>query len=250
MRGYGESSAPEDISAYTLLYSVGDIVGLVTALGEQRAVIVGHDWGANLAWAAAQMRPDMFPAIVGMSVPFRRRGPMRPLEALRQAGKLNFYWLYFQTPGVAEAEFERDVVGTFRRLAYLHGGSFDVPAGHGFLDGFPEPAQLPDWFNKEDLAVYADSCRRTGFRGGLNWFRNIDRNWELSAPWQDVPIQMATNPVFGPLNFSSADNASVRFWICFHGGFSIAKALLSEESDRVARGPRGVRQLTQWRAFF
>jgi len=109
-----------------------------------------------------------------------------------QAGKLNFYWLYFQTPGVAEAEFERDVVGTFRRLAYAHGGSFDVPAGHGFLDGFPEPAQLPDRFNTEDLAVYADSCRRTGFRGGLNWFRNMDRNWELSAPWQDVPIRQPT----------------------------------------------------------
>jgi hypothetical protein len=122
----------------------------------------------------------MFPAIVGMSVPFRRRGPVRPLEAL--AGQPNYYWHYFQSPGVAEAEFERDVVGAFRRIAHAPLEAFYVRAGHGFLDGFPEPARLPDWFSTEDLAVYADSFRRTGFRGAFNWWRNLDRNWELSAP--------------------------------------------------------------------
>ena len=187
MRGYGESSAPEDVSAYTVLHSVGDVVSLVTALGEQRAVIVGHDWGAPVAYTAAQIRPDMFPAIVGMSVPFRRRGPVRPLEAL--AGQPNYYWHYFQSPGVAEAEFERDLAGTFRRLAYLPGKPFYIPAGHGFLDVASDPGRLPDWLSAEDVAVYADSFRRTGFRGAFNWWRNLDRNWELSAPWQDVQIR-------------------------------------------------------------
>jgi len=202
MRGYGETSAPEDISAYTLLHMVGDIVGLVAALAESRAVIVGHDWGANVAWAAAQLRPDLFPAAITMSVPFRRRGPVRPSDALRQAGQNNFYWLYFQKPGVAEAEFERDVPSTFRRLGAGRGGSLFVPEGHGFLDSFAEPERLPDWLSAEDIAVYADTYRRTGFRGGLNWYRNIDRNWELLAPWQDAAIRQ-------PVLFIAGENDGV-----------------------------------------
>jgi pimeloyl-ACP methyl ester carboxylesterase len=189
MRGYGETSAPDDISAYTLLHLVGDMVGLVAALGETRAIIIGHDWGANVAWAAAQLRPDLFPAAVAMSVPFRRRGPVRPSEALHRAGQQNFYWLYFQQPGVAEAEFEREVGTTFLRIAAGRASSLIVPPGHGFLDSFSEPERLPDWLTAEDLRVYVDTYRRTGFRGGLNWYRNIDRNWELSAPWQDVAIR-------------------------------------------------------------
>lgn len=155
MRGYGDSAAPEDIGAYTLLHLVGDMVGLVAALGESKAVIVGHDWGANVAWAAAQLRPDLFPAIAALSVPFRRRTPAPPLESLRKAGQENVYFFYFQTPGLAEAELER----------------------------------LPDWLSPEDLAVYVAAYRHSGFRGGLNWYRNIDRNWELLAPWQDAAIR-------------------------------------------------------------
>lgn len=202
MRGYGETSAPEDISAYTLLHMVGDIVGLVAALGESRAIIVGHDWGANVAWAAAQLRPDLFHAAIAMSVPFRRRGPVRPSDALRQAGQQNFYWLYFQKPGVAEAEFERDVPATFRRLGAGRGGSLLVPEGRGFLDNFAEPERLPDWLSADDIAVYADTYRRTGFRGGLNWYRNIDRNWELLAPWQDAAIRQ-------PVLFIAGENDGV-----------------------------------------
>jgi pimeloyl-ACP methyl ester carboxylesterase len=188
MRGYGESAAPQDVGAYTLLHLVGDMTALVAALGEQRAIIVGHDWGANVAWTAAQLRPDLFRAAVAMSVPFRRRSPTPPLETLRKAGQEHFYLLYFQTPGVAEAEFERDVPAIFRRLAG-RGGSLTIAPGKGFLDGFPEPERLPDWLSPEDLAVYVDTYRRTGFLGGLNWYRNIDRNWELLAPWQDVAVR-------------------------------------------------------------
>jgi len=188
MRGYGESSAPPDVTSYTMLHLVGDIVGLVTALGERQAIIVGHDWGATVAWSAAQMRPDLFPAVVAMSVPFRQRPAEPPLEILRKAGQENFYLCYFQTPGIAEAEFERDVPATFRRLVAGQGGSLTVAAGHGFLDSFKEPEQLPGWLSAEDLALYTDTYRRTGFSGGLNWYRNIDRNWELLAPWQDVRI--------------------------------------------------------------
>lgn len=189
MRGYGESEAPADIAAYSILHLVGDMVGLVAALGETQAIIVGHDWGANVAWTAAMLRPDLFRAVAAMSVPFRPRGPRPPLEMLRQAGVENFYWFYFQKPGVAEAEFERDLPATFRRLVAGVGGSLMVAPGGGFLDKFGEPERLPDWLSADDLAVYCENFRRTGFAPGLNWYRNLDRNWELLAPWQGATVR-------------------------------------------------------------
>jgi pimeloyl-ACP methyl ester carboxylesterase len=116
MRGYGRSSAPAEIGAYSIFDNVGDMVALVSALGEKQAVIVGHDWGAPVAWAAATFRPDMFTKVAGLSVPPPSRGRGRPLESLREGGVTNFYWQYFQTPGVAEAEFERDIALTMRKL--------------------------------------------------------------------------------------------------------------------------------------
>src|SRR5438270_1837193 len=112
MRGFGQTQAPPDIASYTILHNVGDMVGLVAALGETRAIIVGHDWGAPVAWTSAMLRPDIFPAVVAMSVPHRPRGPAPPLKILQHQGLNTFYWIYFQIPGVAEAEFERDVTST------------------------------------------------------------------------------------------------------------------------------------------
>src|SRR3954462_3688352 len=114
MRGYGQSAAPPDVSAYSIFDTVGDVVGLVQALGESKAMVVGHDWGAPVAWHAALFRPDVFTAVAGLSVPPPFRGRGKPLELLRQGGITNFYWQYFQAPGVAEAEFERDVPRTMR----------------------------------------------------------------------------------------------------------------------------------------
>ena len=119
MRGYGRSDAPPDIASYTILDIVGDVIGVIGALGEKQAVIVGHDWGANIAWHGALFRPDVFPAVAALSVPFRQRGPSPPLHMLRTAGLLTHYWFHFQEPGVAEAEFERDPRATLRRLAWL-----------------------------------------------------------------------------------------------------------------------------------
>ena len=197
MRGYGGSDAPEAVDAYSLLHLVGDMVGLVAALGEREAVVVGHDWGASVAWTCALLRPDVFRSVAAMSVPFRPRGPAAPLATLRAAGQHNFYWLYFQPPGVAEAEFERDPAATLRRILGAIGSGrtpdpsqvLTLPEGGGFLDLVPEPVSRPDWLPEADLAVMADAYRRTGFRGGLNYYRNIDRNWELLAAWQDAPIR-------------------------------------------------------------
>jgi pimeloyl-ACP methyl ester carboxylesterase len=197
MRGYGRTSAPEEVSHYTLLHLIGDVVGLVGALGEQEAVIVGHDWGAAVAWGCALLRPDLFRAVAALSVPHRPRGPAAPLAMLRAAGMENFYWIYFQEPGVAEAELERDVDASLRKIvgglsSGLRQGErqhpLDLPRGAGFLDLLAVPEALPPWIGEDELAVFVEQFRRTGFRGGLNWYRNIDRNWDLLAPWQDATI--------------------------------------------------------------
>jgi pimeloyl-ACP methyl ester carboxylesterase len=204
MRGYGHTEAPAEIEAYTLLHLVGDMVGLVGALGETSAVIAGHDWGAPVAWHAALLRPDCFRAVIGLSVPFRPRGTVRPTTIMPRTDEAIFYQLYFQDPGVAEAELERDVHATMRRLAYS--GSGDAPARGevamvrrtgGFLDHTIDPDTLPSWLSVADVDFYASEFRRTGFRGGLNWYRNIDRNWELLAPFAGAPVSVPALYVAG-----------------------------------------------------
>ena len=192
MRGFGRTTAPSDINAYSIFDHVGDMVALVAALGKNQAVIVGHDWGAPVAWHAAMFRPDIFTAVAGLSVPPPFRGRGRPLDSLRESGITNFYWQYFQQPGTAEAEFERDVGLTMRTLL---GRGFSDPAaslfveeGEGFLGEPRADRPLPDWLGETDLSYFVEAYQKSGFRGGFNWYRNIDRNWELTAPWQGAQI--------------------------------------------------------------
>src|SRR5215468_3019344 len=159
MRGFGRTTAPSDIEAYTIIHNVGDMVALVAALGETRAVIVGHDWGAPVAWHAAMMRPDVFTKVAGLSVPPFVRGRSRPLETLQANGITNFYWQYFQTPGVAEAEFEHHVANTMRTVLAGRGGSDPaahqfVEAGKGFLGDGHRDRPLPPWLTEADLAYF------------------------------------------------------------------------------------------------
>jgi pimeloyl-ACP methyl ester carboxylesterase len=191
LRGYGRTSAPADIAAYSIFDTVGDMVALVTALGETQAVIVGHDWGAPVAWHAALFRPDMFTKVAGLSVPPPFRGRARPLDSLRAGGVTNFYWQYFQTPGVAEVEFERDVATTMRKIfgrGVSDPAALYVTEDKGFLGNIPPVLTLPDWLSEADIAYFAEAYQKSGFRGGLNWYRNLDRNWDLTAPWQGAQI--------------------------------------------------------------
>ncbi len=196
MRGYGGTDAPTNVEQYTMLHLVGDMVDLVKVLGEKQAVIVGHDWGAPVAWTSALLRPDLFRAVAGMSVPFTPPGKIDLLSALEAQGVHTFYMQYFQTPGVAEAELERDVEASLRRIYYS--GSGDGPErttfgvlepGAGVLNNTVDPATLPVWLPPEDIAYYADEFKRAGFRGGLNWYRNLRRSWELLAPWRGCVIR-------------------------------------------------------------
>ena len=199
MRGYGGTEAPAELEKYTQLHLIGDMVGLVKSLGETHAVIVGHDWGAPVAWNSALLRPDLFRAVVGMSVPFSPPGPVDFLAALRAQGITDFYMQYFQTPGVAEAEFERDIPASLRRIYFSGSGdgperaTFGRLGGHpGFLGTTVDPEVLPAWLPAEDIAYYAGEFSRAGFRGGLNWYRNLSRSWELLAPWRGCVIKQPT----------------------------------------------------------
>ncbi len=196
-RGYGQTDQPREIDQFTLLHLVGDMVGLVSALGESRAVIVGHDWGAPVAWTSALLRPDLFRAVAGLSVPHMPRGPGRPMQMLKQFfGNRFFYTIYFQQPEVPEAELERDVRTTLRRVLCGASAAFATQRSPGvaaaatsFLETMPDPKALPAWLTEADLDYYAGEFQRSGFRGPLNWYRNIDRNWELLAPFDGLKVQ-------------------------------------------------------------
>ncbi len=202
MRGYGQTDQPSEIDQYTLLHLVGDVVGLLDALGVEQAVIAGHDWGAPVAWLAAQLRPDRFRRVIGLSVPFRPRAPVRPTTVMPQTEDAIFYQLYFQTPGVAEAEFEHDVRRFIRGVLYSNSGDMPVqvpkdqvgmvPRTGGFAARMAtQPANLatlPPWLTEADIDFYAAEFARSGFRGGLNYYRNIDRNWELLAPFAGAKV--------------------------------------------------------------
>lgn len=197
-RGYGQTDRPAEVARYTQLHLVGDVIGLLDALGAERAIVVGHDWGAPVAWNTALLRPERVRGVVGLSVPYLPRGPVSMLSALRALLGEGFYMSYFQAPGVADAELARDAHATIRRLLYAASGDAPqppdgprqpvVPAGGGFLDLTVEPPTLPAWLREEDIAAYAEEFARTGFTGGLNWYRTIDLSWELMAAWTGAPV--------------------------------------------------------------
>lgn len=188
MRGYGESDKPKNIDAYNQVEVVNDIVGLVNALGYETAIVIGHDWGAPTAWSCAKDHPQVFSAVGALSVPFSPRSPVRPLETLRTIFKdMFFYQLYFQEPGVAEAELEANVEVSLRKFLHLASGDADTsnmqpkPADADLLSDYPDPGSLGAWCSPEDLAYYVGQFEQSGFRGPLNYYRNLDLTWEMTA---------------------------------------------------------------------
>ncbi|HLW24609.1 MAG TPA: alpha/beta hydrolase [Steroidobacteraceae bacterium] len=201
MRGYGTTDRPDPIESYTLLHLVGDVVGLLDALGADTAIIAGHDWGAPVAWHAALLRPDRFRAVIGLSVPYLPRTAVRPTSAMPQNEHAQFYQLYFQAAGTAEAELERDPRLSIKSILCSASGESSersppdralgmVPRSGGFLSGLPNPTALPSWLSESDLDFYASEFARTGFRGALNWYRNIDLNWSLLAAWTGARVSV------------------------------------------------------------
>ena len=197
VRGYGGSDAPEAIEAYNMLSLTADIVGVLDALGEQSAVVAGHDWGALIAWQCALLHPERFHAVAALSVPFSPRSAAPPTKQFKQIFQDDFFYiLYFQEPGVAEAELEADVRNTLSRLLYAASG--DAPRGAStrrkkkgakFFDGLPEPDGDISWLSDAELEYYVKEFTRTGFRGGLNRYRNMDLDWQQLAHLAGAEVQ-------------------------------------------------------------
>ena len=215
VRGYGRSSAPPAIEAYRMLSHVADNVALVKALGAEQAVVVGHDWGAPIAWNSALLRPDVFRGVAGLSVPFAPAGDTRPTDAFRaMAGDEEFYIEYFQQPGRAERELDEDVRRWLLGFYFTASGDAPPPSGgtvatipHGaaMRDRFAYPDPMPVWMSEADLDVYAGEFEHTGFTGGLNRYRNVDRDWEDLSAFRGRPIEV-------PALFVGGDRDGPTIW--------------------------------------
>ncbi|WP_460353703.1 alpha/beta fold hydrolase [Mycobacterium sp. ZZG] len=181
-RGYGGSDRPSAVAAYTVAELTADVVGLLDDVGAQRAALVGHDFGAVVAWGAPLLRPERFSAVAGLSLPPVPRPKVPTTQAFRRIfGDRFFYILYFQEPGPADAELARDPAATFRKLFTMSATGTAETGGQGFLDRIPDPGRIPDWISHPDFDVYVDEFTRGGFTAPLNWYRCFDRNWELTA---------------------------------------------------------------------
>ncbi|MGW0934674.1 alpha/beta hydrolase [Streptomyces sp. NPDC002666] len=200
VRGYGRSSKPAAADAYRMLDLVEDNVAVVRALGEESAVVVGHDWGSNIAAVSALLHPEVFRAVALLSVPYAPPGGPRPTDVFGHIGGpgQEFYVSYFQEPGRAEAEMEPDVrgwlAGFYAALSADTMPAADEPDPHfvaregGRLrDRFPVGV-LPAWLREDDLDVYAGEFERTGMTGALNRYRSMDRDWEDLARYEGAPI--------------------------------------------------------------
>jgi pimeloyl-ACP methyl ester carboxylesterase len=208
VRGYGRSDKPYPIEAYAIKEMCADIAGLVTALGETRAILIGHDWGAPIVWNTALFHPEKVSAVAGLSVPHTGRGPAPRIELFRRIYKDRFFYqLYFQTPGVAEAELEADVRASLRKIYYWASGEGvktgprpDKPADAGLLDGLTDPDPLPSWLTSADLDYYVREFQQSGFRGPLNRYRTSELDFAQLASVADQRIEQPAAFIAGSLD--------------------------------------------------
>ncbi len=191
MRGYGRSTAPANVRAYDVVSLCGDLTGLLDALEEETAIFVGHDWGAAVVWHLAVLAPERVRAVAGLSVPFVPRAPAPPVEIMRKHLGEDFYIVWFQQPGVADEALARDVRRTLTT-------SRQWTSGWAEEDG--AVPRRPEWLSEQELVVYVDAFSRTGFTGGLNWYRNIDRNWELTEAVAEQRVQQPALFLTGALD--------------------------------------------------
>ena len=186
VRGYGGSDKPQAIEAYDMESMIGDVLGLIDHFGEKQAILFGHDWGAPIVWNTTALHPDRVRAVAALSVPYSPRGKISSIDLWRQiyAGRF-FYQIYFQGPGIAEAEFEADIGASLRKIYYA--GSGDSPKGMfradktpdaRMLDDLPDPDTLPAWLTDSDIDYFVSQFKLSGFRGPLNRYRNQQRDWE------------------------------------------------------------------------
>jgi pimeloyl-ACP methyl ester carboxylesterase len=210
MRGYGKSDKPAAVEDYDIHHVTADLVGILDALGEKQAILVGHDWGAIVTWNAMLLHPQRFSALVAMSVPYSGRPQQSLVQSLQQAMGDNFYYiLYFQEPGVAEKEFDADPRGILSRLYLSPDSPREAPqitdrkrAAGGWIPRMGAPKGLPGWLTQADLDYYVNEFKEAGFRGGISYYRNFHRNWETTP-------QLTGAKIDKPVLFIAGDKDTV-----------------------------------------
>jgi pimeloyl-ACP methyl ester carboxylesterase len=219
-RGFGLTSRPERVEDYDMAHLCADLVGLLDHLGVEKAVFCGHDWGGAVVWQMPIRHPDRVAGVIGVNTPHRARPPADPIAIYRQRLGEDMYMVQFQTPGLADAILARDVARTmsFFLRRPPPGQSEAGPGLAGGGSSFPlvkmleayDPALDPrqPFLTDEEMAVFVASFTRTGFTGGINWYRNITRNWEISAGQDErigVPALMVLAELDAVLPPSLAD---------------------------------------------
>ncbi|MFC3438933.1 alpha/beta fold hydrolase [Nocardia seriolae] len=205
LRGYGRTDAPEDPAAYTNEAVIGDLLALLDDIGAEKAVFVGLDFGAQLVWELSLREPARVAAAMVLNNPFAPRPPRAPSAYWTKAAERHFLHLsYFQTPGVADAELAADPRSFLARIYYSLSADYHYldtwknPPGLGYLDVLPQAPALPwPWLSQSEFDTLVADFERTGFTGGLNWYRNLDRNWDLTAAYADAEIEVPTYFLYG-----------------------------------------------------
>lgn len=198
MRGYGGTDKPADVNAYNINELSADVVGVLDALGEEQAFLVGHDWGAIVCWNTVRRYENRFRALANMSVPLSPRGDVPTAQFMKSAyGENFFYILYFQQPGVAEAEFDSDSRGILSRLYASPNTPRAAPeitdpkmAAGGWIPRLGAPLEQPAWLSEADLNYFVNEFENSGFVGGINYYRNLDNNWALNEAIGDSDINL------------------------------------------------------------
>lgn len=212
MRGFGESEAPPNVDDYDVLHTSADLVGILDALGEETTILVGHDWGAIVAWQAVLLHPTRFTALINMSVPYRGRPAQSPMERMRQSAGENFHYIvYHNEPGgIAEAEYDANPRGLISHVYLgIAANSETLPpkvtdplrSAGGWIDRLGAPIRLPDWLTENDLNYFVSQFEKAGFRGGVNYYRNFHRNWEITEHLTDAKISIPTLFIAGEEDF-------------------------------------------------
>jgi pimeloyl-ACP methyl ester carboxylesterase len=212
MRGFGETEAPPNVDDYDVIHTSADLVGIVDALGEETAILVGHDWGAITAWRTVLLHPNRFTALINMSVPYRGRAAQSPMERMRQSAGDNFHYIvYHNEPGgLAEAEYDANPRGLISNLYLGIAANSEIEppkvtdplrSAGGWIDRLGAPLRLPDWFTEKDLNYVVSQFENAGFRGGINYYRNFHRNWEITEHLADAKISIPTLFIAGEEDF-------------------------------------------------
>ncbi|MFF0544925.1 alpha/beta fold hydrolase [Nocardia thailandica] len=205
LRGYGRTDAPADPAAYTNEAVIGDLLALLDDIGAGRAVFVGLDFGAQLVWELALRAPERVAAVAILNNPYAPRPPRPPSDFWTRAAERHFLHLsYFQTPGVADAELAARPREFLARVYYALSGDYHYldtwknPPGLGYLDVLPQAPELPwRWLTEAEFDTLAAEFERTGFTGGLNWYRNLDRNWRLTESLAGADVTVPAYFLYG-----------------------------------------------------